>query len=345
LAHERGNFSNWEKSVWDTHHHQPMRNAACTTIAPTGSISIIAECSSGIEPLYRLAYCRRALDGNEFIQIHPLLEKLGTDQGWLGADVKNRLMEGCAARDIPEIPKRLSDVLVTAHEITPDWHLKIQATFQKYVDNAVSKTVNLPSDASVKEVDRVFRQAHDRQCKGLTVYRDQSRDGQVVSAVKPKGQSSQPSPRDLRPREQITAGQTHKFRMGCGTLFVTVNQDEQGVCEVFANLGKAGGCPSQSEATCRAVSVALRSGVNPNIMIDQLSGIRCLSAATARKANKGIDVLSCPDAIARALKKTLGQVDAKSVSMFRRMCEECGRSMRREANCVVCDFCGNSKCG
>jgi len=344
LAHERGNFGNWENSVWDIHHHQPMRNAACTTIAPTGSISIIAECSSGIEPLYRLAYRRLALDGKEFVQIHPLLEKLGTEQGWLNEDVKNRLMEGDAARHIPEIPKRLSDVLVTAHEIAPDWHLKIQATFQKHVDNAVSKTVNLPSDASVKEVDRIFQQAYDRGCKGLTVYRDQSRNGQVVSAVEPEQSLSQPVSRHLRPRTQITTGQTHKFRMGCGTLFVTVNQDEQGLCEVFANLGKAGGCPSQSEATCRAVSAALRSGVNPNIMIDQLSGIRCLSAATARKASKEIDVLSCPDAIARALKKTLGQVDIKSVSLFQRICEECGRSMRREANCVVCDFCGNSKC-
>jgi len=345
LAHERGNFGNWEKSIWDIHHHQPMRNAACTTIAPTGSISIIAECSSGIEPLYRLAYCRRALDGKEFIQIHPLLEKLGAKQGWLNEDVKNRLMEGCAAGDIPEIPEKLSDVLVTAHEIAPEWHLEIQATFQKYVDNAVSKTVNLPSNASVEEVDRIFQQAYDRRCKGLTVYRDQSRDGQVVSAVKPKETPSPSVPTDLRPRKQITTGQTHKFRMGCGTLFVTVNRDERGLCEVFANLGKAGGCPSQSEATCRAVSAALRSGVNPNIMINQLSGIRCLSAATARKANKGIDVLSCPDAIARALKKTLGQVDINSVSRFQRICEECGRSMRREANCVVCDFCGDSKCG
>jgi len=345
LAHERGNFKAWEKSTWSLHDHQPMRNAACTTIAPTGSISIIAECSSSIEPLYTLAYRRRALDGEEFIQIHPLLEKLGTEQGWLSEDVQNRLIEGHAARDIPEIPKRLSDVLVTAHEISPDWHLKIQGTFQKYVDNAVSKTVNLPSDASVEEVDRVFQQAYDRGCKGITAYRDQSREGQVVSAVKIEERSSQSSLRDLRPRTQITTGQTHKYRMGCGTLFVTVNQDKQGVCEVFANLGKAGGCPSQSEATCRAVSAALRSGVDPNVMIDQLAGIRCLSAATARKANKGVDVLSCPDAIARALRMTLGQVDVETETLFRRVCEECGRTMRREANCVVCDFCGDSKCG
>jgi ribonucleoside-diphosphate reductase alpha chain len=133
--------------------------------------------------------------------------------------------------------------------------------------------------------------------------------------------------------------------MGCGTLFVTVNRDADGICEVFANLGKAGGCPSQSEATCRAVSAALRSGVSPEIMIDQLSGIRCLSAAVARKTNREINVLSCPDAIACALKEALGQADTNLASPFRQTCEECGHSMRREANCVVCDNCGGSKCG
>lgn len=133
--------------------------------------------------------------------------------------------------------------------------------------------------------------------------------------------------------------------MGSGTLFVTVNRDEHGIAEVFANLGKSGGCPSQSEATCRAVSAALRSGVDPTVMVDQLSGIRCLSAAVARKASKEVDVLSCPDAIARALKEAMGAVDPEPVSAFRQTCEECGRPMRREANCVVCDFCSESKCG
>ena len=133
--------------------------------------------------------------------------------------------------------------------------------------------------------------------------------------------------------------------MGCGTLFVTVNRDEHGIAEVFANLGKSGGCPSQSEATCRAVSAALRCGVPPEVMIDQLSGIRCLSAAVARKTNKNVDVLSCPDAIARAIKEVMSGADDQPVSWFRQKCEDCGREMRREANCVVCDYCAESKCG
>jgi ribonucleoside-diphosphate reductase alpha chain len=344
-AQERGKFANWQGSIWDIQHQRPMRNAACTTIAPTGSISIIAECSSGIEPIYNLAYRRRAMDGQEFVQIHPLLEKIGRAEGWLGERVTNMLLEGCAPRDIPEIPERLSEILVTAHEIAPEWHVKIQATFQTHVDNAVSKTVNLPHEVDVKEVDRVFQLAYSLGCKGVTVYRDGSRQGQVVSSLGAKDSNSTAPRSGLRPRNSVTTGQTSKFRMGCGTLFVTVNRDADGICEVFANLGKAGGCPSQSEATCRAVSAALRSGVNPEIMIDQLSGIRCLSAAVARKTNKEINVLSCPDAIACALKEALGQADVNLTSPFRQICEECGHSMRREANCVVCNNCGDSKCG
>jgi ribonucleoside-diphosphate reductase alpha chain len=344
LAEGRGCFPNWEGSTWQTEHNKPMRNATCTTIAPTGSISIIAQCSSGIEPIFKHAYTRRALDGSEFIQVHPLLERLGTDQGWLTAKVKTELMEGADPKGIQQIPRELSEVLVTAHGIAPEWHVHMQAALQANIDNAVSKTVNLPADATVEDVDRVLRLAYQEGCKGTTVYVDGSRPQQVLSAASesPRSARLKSGP---RPRLRVTTGTTNKFRMGCGTLFVTVNKDEDGICEVFANLGKAGGCPSQSEATCRAVSAALRSGVDPAVMIDQLSGIRCLSAAVARKANKEVDVLSCPDAIARALKEAMGAADSDPISPFRQTCPECGRPMRREANCAVCDFCSDSKCG
>jgi ribonucleoside-diphosphate reductase alpha chain len=339
LAEEKGSFPNWEGSVWHTKHNRPMRNATCTTIAPTGSISIIAKCSSGIEPIFKYAYKRRALDNSEFIQLHPLLERLGTEQGWLTEKVTAELMSGAKPKDISRIPRSLSEILVTAHEIAPEWHIHMQAALQANIDNAVSKTVNLPADATVKDVDRIFRLAYETGCKGTTVYRDTSRPDQVLSEATAGGKSSP------RSRPRATSGTTSKFRMGCGTLFVTVNKDEKGICEVFANLGKAGGCPSQSEATCRAVSAALRSGVDPNVMIDQLSGIRCLSAAVARKTNKEVNVRSCPDAIARAIKEAMGTPVDEHVSWFRERCEDCGRPMRREANCVVCDYCGESKCG
>jgi len=344
LAEERGCFPNWEGSLWQTEHNKPMRNATCTTIAPTGSISIIAKCSSGIEPIFKYAYKRRALDNSEFIQLHPLLECLGTEQGWLTEKVRADLMNGIDPKDIYQIPRCLSDVLITAHQIAPEWHIHMQAALQSDIDNAVSKTVNLPADATVADVDNIFQLAYERGCKGTTVYRDTSRPDQVLSAAGGSPASVR-AKSGLRPRPRVVTGTTSKFRMGCGTLFVTVNKDEKGICEVFANLGKAGGCPSQSEATCRAVSAALRSGVDPSVMIDQLSGIRCLSAAVARKTNKEVDVRSCPDAIARAIKEAMGAPVSEYVSWFREQCEDCGRPMRREANCVVCDYCGESRCG
>ena len=240
LAEERGSFPNWKGSIWDTDHHKPMRNAACTTIAPTGSISIIAKCSSGIEPIFSLAYKRRALDGAEFIQLHPLLQEIGMKQGWMTEKIKTALMSGTKTWDIPGVPGNLASILVTAHQIAPEWHVRIQAAFQSNIDNAVSKTVNLPASATIEDVNDVFRLAYDLKCKGITVYRDNSRKSQVLSAVEVNVQHEEKS---LHPRSRarVTTGKTSKFRMGCGTLFVTVNKDDEGICEVFANLGKAGG--------------------------------------------------------------------------------------------------------
>ena len=343
LAQERGCFPNWQGSIWDTDRHRPMRNASCTTIAPTGSISILAECSAGIEPVYGLAHRRRALDDREFVQVHPLLERLGKKGGWLTAQVRNALLQGIPATEISAIPQRLAETLVTAHEVSLDWHVRIQAAFQEHVDSAVSKTVNLPADATASDIGRVFRLAFELGCKGITVYRDGSRDGQTLSAANASAQVSTATATP-RPRAHVTAGRTSKYRMGCGTLFVTVNRDDRGLCEVFANLGKAGGCPSQSEATCRVVSVAMRSGVDPNALVEQLRGIRCLSAVRAKHNGEGPNVLSCPDAVATAIEEAMGgssQADSCDASP---RCPDCGLPLRRESGCNVCS-CGYSKCG
>jgi ribonucleoside-diphosphate reductase alpha chain len=340
LAKERGCFPNHKNSLWDTRHNRQMRNAALTTIAPTGSISIIAGCSSGIEPVFSFAYKRRALDGNEFIQIHPLLEKLGTEQGWLDEKVKTELLKGKRPCDIPEIPEELADILVTAHDVLPDHHIDIQAAFQENVDNAVSKTINLPRNTPVDVIDKIFRYAHEKKCKGITFYGDNSREGQVISKAEKKREVKS----NLKPRVRTTTGSTTKFRMGCGTLFVTVNKDDDGLCEVFANLGKAGGCPAQSEATCRAISAALRCGVKPEILIEQLRNIRCPATITRRKDNKDIDVLSCPDAIARAIEEALGEY-MPAIKNNAKKCPDCGQPLRFEAGCDICSSCGFSKCG
>lgn len=343
LAWEKGRFLNYNCSIWDKKHARPMRNAACTTIAPTGSISILAGCSSGIEPVFKFAYQRSALDGQKFIELHPLIERLGTRDGWMNDSVRERLLQGVSPEDIEEIPKELSSAMVTAHQVPPQWHVKIQAAFQAHVDNAVSKTVNLPADAKTLDVDEIYKLAFKLGCKGITVYRDNARDNQVFKAVENNTIDNQQH--RLKPRQRITTGKTIKYRIGCGTLFVTVNKDENGLCEVFANLGKAGGCPSQSEATCRAVSAALRSGVKPEVLIEQLKSIRCLSTIAARKTNKEIDVLSCPDAIATALQQALGHNDKPEKDFSSGLkCPECGLALRKEAGCYVCD-CGFSKCG
>lgn len=344
LAEMRGAFPNWKGSIWDTKHHQPMRNATVTTIAPTGSISIIADCNGGIEPIYSLVSKRRALDGQEFIQIHPVIERLGTKEGWLSEKVRDQLASGIPAKDIAEIPSQVSYALRIAHEITPQWHIRIQAAFQKHTDNAVSKTVNLPADATIDDVDEVLRLAYELNCKGTTVYRDGCRNNQVISAVNKK---YSPCPQRIipRPRPRKTKGQTIKFRMGCGTLFVNVNKDDDGLCEVFANLGKAGGCPAQSEATCRVISAALRSGVDPEILVEQVKGIRCLSTITRRKEHNDIDVLSCPDAIAKAIEEALGNNHISIETSTDRKCPDCGQPLRYESGCDICKNCGFSNCG
>jgi ribonucleoside-diphosphate reductase alpha chain len=246
-------------------------------------------------------------------------------------------------QDITGIPPALAQVLVTAHQVAPEWHVRMQAAFQAHIDNAVSKTVNLPAAATVSDVDRIFRLAYAQRCKGITVYRDGSRSGQFIAPLASSAASPQVS--IVRSRGRVTTGQTFKFRMACGTLFVTVNRDDQGLCEVFANLGKAGGCRAQSEATCRAASVALRSGVDPRQIIEQLSGITC--AATARAKGNGQDeVRSCPDAIARALAEALGSDKGAETGAepSARKCPDCGATLGRQAGCWVCT-CGFSRCG
>ena len=343
LAKEKGCFPNWKGSVWDIKYHRLMRNATCTTIAPTGSISRIAGTSSGIEPIYSIATKSLILDGQEFIQLDPLVEQLGIEQGWLTDKVRDLLVQGTPPREIPGIPQKLAEVLVTAHEVTPENHVQLQATFQQYTENAVSKTVNLPADATTEDVDKVFRLAHQLGCKGITVYRDGCRKNQVISAAH-KNTESPSNKIKPRPRTRKTTGETTKYTMGCGKLYVTVNKDDHGLCEVFANLGKSGGCPSQSEATCRIVSAAIRSGVEPEILIEQLKGIRCLSTIARRKDNKDIDVLSCPDAIARAIEEATGQKHELSAIFENNKCPDCGQILRYESGCDVCS-CGYSSCG
>lgn len=368
LARTRGAFPLFEESIFAS--GAPRRNATVTTIAPTGTLSIIAGCSSGVEPVFAYAYIRNIMDGTEMVEVNPVLtaalKRHGLDNGAL---MKRIASEGTLAH-MDELPAELRRVFVSAHDITPEYHVRMQAAFQRHTDNAVSKTVNFPNSASREDVESVYRLARREGCKGVTIYRDGSREGQVLNIGRVNNSASELPENyghiEPRPRPSVTRGITERIRIGCGSLYVTVNYDEHGICEVFTNTGKAGGCPSQSEATARLVSVALRSGVSVDEVYDQLKGIRCPS--TIRQ--QGMQCTSCPDGIARILKKVAASIEsdplhgsaaipatapeavrtpiARSASAAPAAvvaCPECGSPVEHESGCIVCRACGFSKCG
>ena len=305
IAKAKGVFPYYNRSVYKSKKIR-IRNATTTTIAPTGTLSIIASVSSGIEPLFAISFIKNVMDNDELVETNPIFEAVSKERGFYSEDLMKQIAKKGGLHDIEEVPQDIRELFVTSHDISPQWHVKMQAAFQKYTDNAVSKTVNLRNDATTDDVREVFITAYKTGCKGVTIYRDGSRDMQVLNIGKVKGKGDDASlsgePKIVpRPRPDITNGFTEKVRTGCGNLYITVNYDERGICEVFTNTGRAGGCPSQSEATSRLVSIALRSGIEAESIIEQLKGIRC--ASTIRQ--RGMKVLSCPDAIGRLIEKVM----------------------------------------
>jgi len=362
-----------------------LRNAATTTIAPTGTISIIAGVSSGIEPAFALSYVRRHLldAGDELVEVNPIFERVAREQGFYSAELMQRIAKKGGVGDMDQVPEWVRQVFVVAHDITPEWHVRMQAAVQRYVDNSVSKTVNFPNSATEEDVRRAYLLAYELGCKGITVYRDGSRSAQVLNigeAKKPEVTQREEAPRSLeapmplasgelaalpatravapRPRPSITRGITEKVKTGCGSLYVTINEDENGLCEVFLRMGKSGGCmASQSEAVGRLISLALRSGIDVNSIFRQLRGIRCPQPAWS----KGGMVLSCADAVAQVLERyvenshTVADVERDIARKPEPMsgedlaglcpeCPECGSMLEMSEGCVVCRSCGYSRC-
>lgn len=367
LAKTRGTFPLF--SVSTLKDGPALRNATVTTIAPTGTLSIIGGCSSGVEPVFAFVYIRNVMDGTELIEVNPILEqKLRALNLYSDALMKKIAHDGTVAH-CAEIPESVRRVFVCAHDIQPAYHIKMQAAFQRHTDNAVSKTVNFSNSATREEVSQVYHLAYQEGCKGVTIYRDGSRDMQVLNIGSVKGKKEEaPAEKQTiepRPRPAITRGFTEKMRIGCGTLYVTTNYDENGICEVFTSTGKAGGCPSQSEATARLVSIALRSGISVSEVYDQLKGIRCPS--TIRQ--QGMSCTSCPDAIAKVLMKVskfiehqpadgngapapepfckpaVKKAETSPAKSEIHTCPECGSPVQHEGGCVICRNCGFSKCG
>lgn len=383
LAQVRGAFPLFEESTYRA--GEPLRNATVTTIAPTGTLSIIAGVSSGVEPVFAYAYYRNVMDNTHLIETNGILKEKLVELGLYSEPLMDQIIQHGSLAHVEGIPDALKKVFVCAHDVSPIWHVKMQAAFQQFTDNAVSKTVNFPNSATTQEVAEVYHLAYELGCKGTTIYRDGSRDEQVlnIGAEKPKGQPLPDQVEALlasdcdstacllrngsikpRPRPDVTMGYTEKVKIGCGNLYITVNYDEQGVCEVFTNTGRAGGCPSQSEATARLMSVALRAGVDSGELIHQLRGIRCPS--TIRQ--QGMAVTSCPDAIAKTIEKVMKASKSNQIppcpppmaaeltdlprpgltpaeAKRAKFCPECGAKLEHEGGCVTCRNCGYSKCG
>ena len=386
LGLKRGSFPHLQGSIlknrWDA-----MRNATVTTIAPTGTISIIAGASSGIEPIFALVFIRHVLDGKELLEVNPFFEKVAKKEGFYSEDLMRKIAQEGNIQNFQEVPEKIKKLFVTAHDISPEDHIRMQAAFQKYTDNAVSKTVNFPYEATVDDVAKVYRFAFELGCKGVTIYRDRSRTKQVlykgVISLNQNGSMGEDKltgvDRRPRARQNVIHGSTRKVWTGCGNLYVTVNEDEEGnLFEIFNQIGKAGGCAaSQSEAIGRLVSLAFRSGIEPEDVVRQLKGISCHMPVWYQEGK----ILSCSDAIAKAIewhlqdkKKVKGEVKVegtrndsafpnnmneeggliipiKKASLnesfplsLRGACPECGGSLLFEEGCVKC-LCGYSDCG
>jgi ribonucleoside-diphosphate reductase alpha chain len=351
LALERGAFPNFEGSVYDGDNgHQPVRNATCTTIAPTGTISIISGASSGIEPLFAVSYVRQVLDDDILVEVHPLFERIAKEKGFYSPALMKKIAETGTIADMDEIPESVRRVFVTAHDITPEDHIRMQAAFQRHTDNAVSKTVNFCSSATRDDVSTVYRLAYKTGCKGVTIYRDGSRDNQVLSVDKKEGEAEKPLPvefhkkRRKKDRPRALAGATYQMETGCGHLYVTINEDENGLFELFTTMGKAGGCASsQCEALGRLVSLAWRSGVQARQTMKQMIGISCHKPNGFGEKR----ISSCADAVARAIQMHM-LTDGEEFDQYDQAsgaCPDCGGPIEHEGGCCVCHACGYSECG
>lgn len=385
LARERGPFASYEDSIFAKTESKPRRNATLTTIAPTGTISIIAgPTSSGVEPIFAICYYRNVMDNDKLVEVDPVFEEIAKERGFYSRELMEKIADKGSIHDIEEIPEDVRRIFVTAHDVTPEWHIRMQAAFQKYTDNAVSKTVNFSNSATAEDVLKVYMLAYELDCKGVTIYRDGSRQEQVLNITrkdkKKEGQEvGQPDVGKIspRPRPEVVTGTTTKVSTGCGNLYVTINTDEEGrPFELFTQMGKAGGCAmSQLEAIGRLVSLAFRSGIDMRTIIEQLRSIRCPSPSW----EKGGRIFSCADAIARVIERRLSNIQeaykekegqegqeevVEVLSQASRseeqleaqtsvrtksinvvgVCPDCGGALRHEEGCVKCYACGFSKC-
>ncbi len=348
LAKSRGRFPSWEESVYAAD-NVAMRNATVTTIAPTGTISIIAGCSSGIEPYYSLAYERNVLDGARLTEINQLFAEEAKRSGFYTDELVGRIAARRSIQDLEEIPDTARAMFLTAADVSPESHVRMQAVFQKHCDSSVSKTINLPQSASKSDVEKAYRRAYELGCKGVTIYRDQSRPDQVLAPIRKEAESDAAKPataavHTVSERPSVLQGFTEKIRTGYGNLYVTVNTRDGRPFEVFAQIGKSGyTTAADTEAICRLISLALRSGIGVGQVVRQLRGIGGSSQVYA----EGGKVSSIPDAVAQVLERHFN--DSRNPAHDKgkqplEICPSCGSAMRFDSGCYCCLSCGYSTC-
>ena len=365
LAEERGPFPNWHESIYKD--IRPMRNSTVTTIAPTGTISMIAGCSSGIEPIFALAFQHRVKqpDGERVLTfVNETFEEIAREQGFYSDALKEEIARRGTVHGIPGVPETVQRVFKTAHEIPFEWHVKHQAAFQRDTDNGVSKTINLPNEATEDDVASAYRAAWDLGCLGITVFRDGCKGEQVLNVGVGKKAEAAPVPAGaavIRPRPHSLKGATYRMETPIGTAFITVNEtDEAEPFEVFVQVGKGGSDTMVvAEALGRLISLTLRlpSPLTPKRrleeVISQLSRIG--GAGPIGFGNQ--KVLSLPDALARTLAEHIGQVkvpapagatavaEPAKAKRVGDLCRECGQAtFVYEEGCKKCLSCGFNEC-
>ncbi|WP_459889704.1 vitamin B12-dependent ribonucleotide reductase [Desulfothermus okinawensis] len=341
LAKEKGPFPAYEESIYKLNGEGPYRNATTTTIAPTGTLSIIAECSSGIEPVFSLCFYRHVMDGEKLLEVNKVFKEAFEKLGLYSDELIEDILEKGSIQHLDYIPDEFRRIFVVAHDIEPMYHLKMQAAFQKYTDNAVSKTVNLPNSSTIDDVRNIYLEAYKLGVKGVTVFRDGCKSSQVLNLKKDSEKESK-----VRQRPDVVYGFTQKVKTGLGTLYLTVNEVDGKPFEVFATIGKSGrSITAKAEAIGRLVSLALRSGVEVEEIVRQLKGIGGEHPVFQKK---GL-LLSIPDAVAWVLenqymKKSRNHGTKIEPSLVRPVCPECGEEITFQEGCMLCNSCGYTRC-
>jgi ribonucleotide reductase alpha subunit len=361
LAEERGPFPNWHRSIYKN--DRPRRNSTVSTIAPTGTISMIAGCSSGIEPIFALAFEHRVKqpDGERVLTfVNETFERIAREQGFYSEALMQEVVRRGSLHGIPGVPEWAQRVFKTSHEIPYEWHVRHQAAYQKHTDNGVSKTVNAPHSATVEGIASAYLLAWELGCLGITVFRDGCKGEQVLNVgVKGKKEESATvqakGPAVIKPRPHSLAGQTYRMETPVGTAFITVNDTPDGEpFEVFVSVGKAGSdTMAVAEALGRLISLVLRlpSPLSPRRRLEEVIGQLSRIGGGQPTGFGPAQVLSLPDALARVLAEHIGEARAEAVERgngSRRivdLCKECGQAtFIYEEGCKKCLSCGYNEC-